>query len=338
MSSVNSRERVLKAVDFKKPDQVPNGCYNLAVPPGPRCEALRRLFERYPPDFAEASGMARTLEWGSSWQKGMYKDGWGVVRRNLQDGIIGQPVSHPLADWENFRTYQFPDPLDGMEDIEESVRKADRDKYLLAGGGGVWHMLHALRGFENVMMDIIQGRRELIALIDRLVDFNLKRLKPILELNPDGVMFGDDWGMQRRLMIRLEQWRQYFRPAYKRMFDFVRREGKHIFFHSDGCVMDILQDLHEIGVNAVNIQVSLMGVENIRSKFGGKLCIAADVDRQYTLPFGTTGEVRNLVRDIILGFKKLAGGLILYGEIGPDVSIENAESMLKALQDYGKHV
>lgn len=109
-----------------------------------------------------------------------------------------------------------------------------------------------------------------------------------------------------------------------------------MFFHSDGYVIEVLPDMIEIGLDVANIQVSLMGIQTIRERFGGKLCISADVDRQYMLPFGTPSQVRKLVKQIIQGFKGLNGGLIFYGEIGPDVSIENAESMLKTLQNYGK--
>ena len=335
---MNSKERVIKALEFLQPDRIPNGCYNLAAPPGQRADALKRLYERFPVDFAEAHGLARTLEWGPSWSKGIYQDEWGVVWKNLQDGVIGQPIHHPLAGWESFETYNFPNPLYDIENIQDSVRKADHTKYLLADGGSIWHRLHYLRGFQKILLDIVQRRKDLLLLINKLVEFNIERLKPILELDIDGVMFGDDWGTQQRLMIKLDQWQQYFKPAYKRMFDLVLRKGKHVFFHTDGYVIDILPDFIEMGVNTVNIQVSLIGIKNITSRFGGKICIAADVDRQHTMPFGSPSEVKNLVKDIIFGFKGHGGGLILFGEIGPDVSIENAESMLKALEDYGNVV
>ncbi len=335
---MNSRERVIRAVEFEEPDRIPNGCYNLAVPPGPRREALTKLFEKYTQDFASASGAARTLEWGQLWSKGTYTDEWGVTWRNLQNGVIGQPVGHPLDYWQKLADYQLPDLQIYINETQKSINKADHSKYVLLDGGSIWHRLHYLRGFKEILLDIVTDRKELFSLIDRLVEYNLGWLKPMLEMDVDGVMFGDDWGTQQRLMIKKEQWRRIFKPAYKKMFDEVRRKGKHVFLHSDGFVIDILPDLIEMGLNAANIQVSLMGIQTLRERFGGKLSIAADVDRQHMLPFGTPSQVRNLVKDIIQGFKGLNGGLILYGEIGPDVTVENAESMLKALRDYGKLV
>ena len=240
-----------------------------------------------------------------------------------------------MDDWYKLADYQLPDPLVNIEESRKSISGADHSKYLLLDGGSIWHRLHYLRGFKEILLDIVAGRKELLTLIGRIVDHNLVQLRSMLELGVDGVMFGDDWGTQQRLMIKLEQWRRIFKPSYQKMFDEVRRRGKHIFFHSDGYVVDILPDLIEMGLDVANVQVSLIGIQTLRERFGGKLCIAADVDRQNVLPFGTQSQVRKLVKDIIQGFRGQDGGLILYGEIGPDVSITNAESMLEALWKYG---
>lgn len=336
---MNSKERVVKTVEFEEPDRVPNGCYCLAVPPGPRADVLRQLFEKYPSDFAEVSGMGRYLEWDASYQKGTYTDEWGVVHRNLQDGVIGQPIFYPLADWDSLETYELTDPLRDMRRLQKSIRGADQSKYLLFDSGSIWQLMHALRGFKNILIDVVRERKELDTLIDKIISYHTRRLAPILEMDIDGVLFNDDWGSQQRLMIRPEQWRKHFKSAYKKLFDLVHSKGKHVFFHSDGYVMDLIPEWIEIGVNAVNVQVSLRGIDRTRLESAHKICcIAADVDRQHALPFGTTEKVRRLLKDIIQGFRGQGGGLILYGEIGPDVPLKNAESMLKALQDYGELV
>ena len=333
---MDSKERVIKAVEFKEPDRVPNGCYNLAIAPGSRADSLRRLYERYPLDFAEVSGMGRYIEWNTNYKKGIYTDAWGVIHENLQNGVIGQPINHPLAKWDNLYDYVFPDPLSDFRRFQKSIRKADQSKYLLFDGGSIWQLIHALRGFENTLIDVVTRRKELVILIDKIIEYHLSRLSPILEMDIDGVLFNDDWGTQKRLMIRLEQWRQYFKPAYKKIFKSIHRKGKHIFFHSDGNVLDIIPEWIDLGVDVANIQVNLIGINETRLQTFRKLCIAADVDRQHTLPFGNTEEVRDAVKDIIQGFRGQDGGLILYGEIGPDVSLKNAEIMLKALKDYGR--
>jgi uroporphyrinogen decarboxylase len=335
---MDSKERVIRAVEFDEPDRVPNGCYSLPLPLGPRSDGISQLFVRYPSDFAEVRGMGRYIEWSAAYDRGTYRDEWGIEYRNLQYGVEGQPKNHPLADWESLETYEIPDPLSDIQDLQESIRGADQSKYLLFNGGNLWQLIHALRGFENTLIDIMRGRKELDILIDKIVGYYTQRLAPILELDIDGVLYSDDWGTQQGLMLSPGQWSAHFRSAYKRLFDQVHSKGKHVFFHSDGDVMGLIPEWIGIGIDAINVQVSLMGIEETRRESAKQVCVAADVDRQHALPFGTTGEVDCLVRDIIRDFSGQGGGLILYGEVGPDVPLANAKSMLKALHDYGEQV
>ena len=135
---MNSKERVIRAIEFNKPDRVPNGCYNLAVYPGERYNALKKIYNKYSSDFAEAYGMGRFIEWNQSYKKGVYKDLWGVVYKNLQNGIIGQPINHPLDSWDDLKTFEFPDPLSNYYRLESSIKKTNLSKYLLFDGGSIW--------------------------------------------------------------------------------------------------------------------------------------------------------------------------------------------------------
>ena len=169
--------------------------------------------------------------------------------------------------------------------------------------------------------------------------FNLKVnfIKRWLELDIDGLYFSDDWGTMQGLMINPKLWREYFKPYYQKMFNIVHKAGKHVFFHSDGKVQDIIPDFIEMGGNAINVQVDLIGIDKLSKEFGGKICILADVDRQFILPFGTMDSVRDHIKHIIQSLAPFNGGLIAWGEIGPDVPLSNAEAMLQAFAEYGKY-
>ena len=63
---------------------------------------------------------------------------------------------------------------------------------------------------------------------------------------------------------------QLYKPVYAEMFAKVRKAGLHVWFHSDGNILDIIPDLIEIGVNVINCQASLMGLDTL-SRFAGKV-------------------------------------------------------------------
>ncbi len=74
--------------------------------------------------------------------------------------------------------------------------------------------------------------------------------------------------------------------------------------HSDGNIMEIIPDLIEIGVSAVNAQLDCMDIEKIAGQFHEKIAFWGGFDRQYLLPFGTAEEVRKEVRRIANTFFK----------------------------------
>lgn len=40
-----------------------------------------------------------------------YRDNWGCLWYNVQRGLEGRVVEHPLADWKGLITFELPDPV-----------------------------------------------------------------------------------------------------------------------------------------------------------------------------------------------------------------------------------
>ncbi len=70
------------------------------------------------------------------------------------------------------------------------------------------------------------------------------------------------------------------------MFGAAREHGVHVFLHSDGHILEIAEDLVKAGVSILNPQDLVNGVENIKNKLKGRVCIDIDIDRQKVVPFG----------------------------------------------------
>jgi uroporphyrinogen decarboxylase len=137
-------------------------------------------------------------------------------------------------------------------------------------------------------------------------------------------------------MIRPALWRSVFLPAYARLFDLVRDAGKHVWFHSDGAIAEIVPDLLAAGVQVLNPQVGTVGRARLVALCRGRVCIEADIDRQWTLPFGTPEDVRAAVRADVEAFGGPDGGYIGRGEVAGDVPLENVAAMFDAFVRYGR--
>lgn len=160
-------------------------------------------------------------------------------------------------------------------------------------------------------------------------EFFMKELSCWIKTDCDGISFLDDWGSQNSLLISPDLWRSFFKPLYKDYCDLIRLAGKKVFFHSDGNIMAIYEDLIEIGVDAVNSQLFCMDIEEIASRFKGRITFWGEIDRQHILPFGTTEDVRNAVNRVRNALDDSSGGLIAQCEWGAGIPVDNIRTVFE---------
>lgn len=132
---------------------------------------------------------------------------------------------------------------------------------------------------------------------DMVHEYFQKQEELWLQAEVDAIHIADDWGTQQSLLISPDMWREYFKPCYREYCEMAHRHGKLVLMHSDGYILDILDDLVEIGVDAVNSQLQCMKLADLE-RFRGNIAFWREIDRQYLLPFGTSEENRVAVQSI----------------------------------------
>lgn len=325
---MTSRERVIATLEFNGPDRIPRDVWILPRGWKGREAELGALLEKYPTDFAGAWPDNPYLGIGTS-NQGIYTDAWGCEWLNLVEGIIGEVKKPVFADYAAMRGFDWPmTSLDRGWDNTAATIANNREKFIVAHGGNPFERMQFLRGTENLYLDLALECDEVYELRDRLLAFYRKLVEKLVTFDVDAIQFADDWGSQRALLIRPEQWRAFYKPVYRELMALARDAGKYIFFHSDGYIIDIYPDLIECGVNALNSQVWCMGLDAV-APYAGHLTFWGEIDRQHILPYGTPDDVRAAARQMI---EKLYrnGGLIGQCEIDYLTSIANAEAFFSA--------
>ncbi len=328
------RERVEMAIKFQRVDRVPIMYGIIPAAMLKYNEALLELFNKYPSDFGPPCESVFNKEnLPPEYQKGEHYDAWNCLWKTDVDGVLGIVQKSPLEDWKALKTYKFPDLFPSQETIKKEKEKIKRkkEKYFVLinafGPSYIFERLQNLRGYYNLMVDFIEKPEDLYILLERLTQYMVKGTEIALELEPDIVGFGDDWGTQKSLITSPDVWREFFKPIYKRVFGIVHAAGCITYFHSDGVITEIIPDFIEIGLDILNPQFSCMDLPKLAKMTKDKLCISSDIDRQYILPRGTPEEVREYVKEAIRIFDAKEGGFIGRGEINMDVPLSNAEVM-----------
>ncbi len=159
----------------------------------------------------------------------------------------------------------------------------------------------------------------------------------------DIIKIGDDLGTQESLLMSPAMYRRVLKPIHADYIRFIReRTAAKVFFHTDGDVFPLIDDLVEMGVDILNpIQTSagkMSDLEELKARWGDRLTFCGGVDTQRILPTGTPDEVRAEVRRVIeiLG----PGGGYLTSSVHTvmdDVPAENILAMVDAVEEYGTY-
>ncbi len=239
-------------------------------------------------------------------------DEWGAVWENIGVSNLGEVRQPALEDWSSFDKMHIPDITSPSRwTAMDGVRKREGERFLIAGGVSLYERCHFIRGLENTWIDIYEAPDKLEQLIDILVDMNLYAISRYAEAGADAIMWPDDWGLQNRLMISPEAFREIWKPRYRRVYEAAHDAGLFTFLHSCGDITEILEDLIEIGLDVIQMdQQENMGVERLGNEFGGRITFWCPVDIQNTMVSGSEEEIRSYARQLVTHLGRDTGGFI----------------------------
>jgi uroporphyrinogen decarboxylase len=243
--------------------------------------------------------------------------------------------------------YDFPKPEDFLMPPEhkEAVRaycETSKDYFIIGHlGWGLFERSWNLRGFENILMDSICEPDFFEEVLDRLMNLYLAFVDYTADLPIDGILFGDDWGDQRGVIIGPERWRKFIKPRWAKIYEAVHAKGKYVMTHSCGSVADIIPDLIDIGLDVLeSVQPEAAGMNpyGLKKKFGGDLTFWGCLGSQSTIPFGTPEEVSREVRRLCEEMGK-GGGYILSPAkpLREETPTENAVAIIETLAELAGH-
>jgi uroporphyrinogen-III decarboxylase len=178
------------------------------------------------------------------------------------------------------------------------------------------------------------GEPRLLRLIEMIEGFNRATVKRYLDLDVEWMAYPEDLGMQRGPMLSPEQFRTYIRPVYERLMAPALETGCIVHMHSDGDVRALIDDLILSGVQVINLQDLVNGIDWIRDRLKGRICIDLDVDRQQVTRFGSPAQIDALIRREVVELGDKQGGLMLNCGIYPGIPLENMRALMDALTRY----
>ncbi len=344
---MTARDNILKAIRFERPDYIPmTFSINAACWHRYDQEALQDLMAGHPflfPNFEKQDRVMPRYR-PDQLKDHPYRDYWGCVWETADDGITGSVHQHPLADWSALAKLQPPDPLrnDGRVPVDWDRLRAQAREQKAAGEpvrvglphGHTFLRLQDLRGYENLIFDMSDDAPELHRLIAMVEQFNARYVEQCLSLDPDIMGYPEDLGMQLGPMLSPGDFRKYIQPVYQRLMRPARERGCIVHMHSDGDIRMLVEDLIDGGVEIINLQDLVNGIDWIADRFAGRICVELDIDRQSVTPRGTPAQIDRLVREEVEKIGRRDGGLMMIYGLYPGVPLENVAALMDAMENY----
>lgn len=326
------RERVQAALQFRKPDRVP---YHVFLTGQMLDKMIARTGDpNYLQTLDNHIAFVELVKPFDEVRPEFFRDEYGVVwNRSGADKDIGVVDQILLEDPEDLETFEFPPVDESMirGQLEQMLAEAGDRFRMAAIGFSLFERAWTLRGMEDLLCDMVVDPEFVHALMEKITERNLRILDIALEYDIDCFHFGDDWGQQKGLIMGPTYWRTFIKPYLKRMYDRVHAAGKYVSQHSCGDLREILEDLHEIGLNVYQtFQPEIYGYE-YAEKLYGKITVWGGVSTQRDLPYQTPAGVQAVTKELLAAFPN--GGLLAAPThaVPGDVPPENLLAMVEVL-------
>lgn len=351
---MTKRERVRTAMNRQEPDRVPKAA---SFTP-----AIQKLFEektghRNPAEYFDYDiagvgfkGPITTPDW-SPW----YPQGLPEGTTISEYGTAHKPGSfhhfwqldYPMKDVTSvaqMEEFPWPDITAPArhEHLEADVQRLHAEGWYVIGSvGHIWETAWQITSMEKLMMDFIEHPDQAAYVLDRITEDQVFRATRLTRAGVDQLHCGDDVAMQHKMMMHPNTWRQWLKPRWAKVWKAAREINPEIqiWYHSDGNVEAVVEDLIEIGMDILNpVQPECMDPAMMKAKYGDRIAFWGCVGTQTTFPFGTPDDMRQTVKHLIETVGK-GGGLFLAPThvLEPDVPWENILAFFEAVDEYGKY-
>jgi len=242
------------------------------------------------------------------------RDEWGVrtrVPRGEESAYV--VLEKPMAERIDLDRYAWPE-IGVTDPFFERIAKAMapyRDRFLCGYiDPGPFLIAFNLIGYDGLLMKLYDDLDAVKAVFEGIVRFQLDLIGRWKRAGAHMVNFIDEFAGSAGMMLSPDVWREHFKPFLGRLVRAVKDEGMYCGFCLDGDVRQVLPDMIELGIDALDVrQMGCMGMDVV-ADLCKDICVKASIDMLTTLATGAPDDVRREARELYERFGRRNGGFI----------------------------
>lgn len=237
-----------------------------------------------------------------------------------------------------------PEGLEALKVGAERLRARTDRAIIGLFGGNLLEIGQFLYRNDNFFMLLGGQPRRAHEFLDKVVEVHLRNLERFLNAVGDSIdiiLFGDDLGMHSGPQVSPAMYREFFKPREALMWKRVKQLAPNVrvMLHCCGGVRELLDDLIEAGMDAINpVQITCRGMDpaSLKAEFGRRMTFwGGGCDTRQVLTNAPPGEIREHVHQL-LSIWTPGGGYIFQQvhNVMANVPPENIVAMLEAVRKF----
>ena len=251
----------------------------------------------------------------------------------------------PLREAEDFKAIESYPFVSNEGWIDDAMCKAAQQAHSAGNYASIFvgHMYEnawQVRGYEPFLLDLLTRRDWAEFILDKFCANNERAAAAAARAGYDCIATGDDVANQNAMMFSPNLWREVMKPRWAKVIASARavKQDIHVWYHSDGNISEIVDDLVEIGITILNpVQPECMDPVALRRRLGKRLAFDGCIGTQSTFPFGTPEDMHRVVRQLAKDLNAVNGGLTLSPThvLEPEVPPKNIMAFFEACDGLG---
>ena len=349
MLDPNVEKRILAALNFEESDRVPiwdyldnRGIVDHICPGWTDFHvAMVKVYHTLGIDLCRGYGAAF-----SEADDGTDNNSDGV----LQSTISGRThwwVNLPIKSLEDLKTYTS-EPVseewartEWIDHNRSEIARFEPYTLYVPGGGCGFHETYGLMGQQLFSYAIYDDPANVERILETRTESSYRLAKAAAEAKLGPVYFiGDDVAYKGAALFSPEFLRRTFIKSLRKCIEPLKAAGIRVVFHSDGYLMEIMDDLIDAGIDGLNPiePIAGMDIALLKKRYGKNLVLVGNVDCSQTLPLGSVEDVvratKQCLRDAAPGGGHFIGSS---SEIVPCTPVDNIVAFYETCRTWGTY-
>lgn len=202
-------------------------------------------------------------------------------------------------------------------------------------------MLWRIVGSDNALLWMGLYPDKVGAFVERISEFVVRLAEAQIEAADgmlDGMVIWGDVAYRREMLFSPDYWRRWFKPGVKAIVDVCHARGLPVIYHGCGNCSSIIEDMIEIGIDALNPLEAKAGLDvvNLRRRLGHRLCFCGNMD----VGLWAEGNHEVLEREVLRKLNAAKGGGYIFQSdhsVPSNVSGEAYDYVVALVRKHGRY-